>query len=228
MGIESQLAHDMMMWANEDLLPELTPYLEELPGVGTILRHLLVYEVGMLVPGLANKRYKLAKARLQRALDEGDYGMAIWVHERPYRFQAMLEYFVDPSTPLWYQSADAQATAEEVWVDSENIYQHRNEWLDLYGDRPEGAVLGDREAYDALPDEVTLWRGGETKFLSWTTDPEVADLFARRAARGTDREPTVRTITVPKSEIFAFYTSRGESEALTFAGLDEEDAEWVW
>lgn len=104
-----------------------------------------------------------------------------------------------------------------MWTDSENIYQYREEWLELYRDRPDGVVLGDKGEFRKLPDRVTLFRGGDPdeSFLSWSTRRSIAEFFAQRGP-----EPrTVQVVEVERESIFAYYTNRNEYEALTMVGL---------
>jgi hypothetical protein len=77
----------------------------------------------------------------------------------------------------------------------------------------------DLEAYSALPDRFTVWRGGCLMPIelamghSWTTDRKVAEKFAERA-RVFGGEPAVSWRRVRKSDLIAYYAGRDEAEAV--------------
>jgi len=75
----------------------------------------------------------------------------------------------------------------------------------------------DAAFYDSLPDEVAVYRGcsrPRMSAISWTTDRQVADIFARghRGIRVPD--PVIASAVIPKSAIFTVVTSRNESEVI--------------
>lgn len=68
------------------------------------------------------------------------------------------------------------------------------------------------EQYLSLPEEITVYRGirgrGRLEALSWTTDIEQAEWFAKR----WDKNGKVYSATVDKEDVLAVFASRGESE----------------
>ena len=72
------------------------------------------------------------------------------------------------------------------------------------------------EAYNSLPDIVTVYRGvtsynnKKIKVLSWTIDPEVAKWFAHRY----QEQGQVYTATISKKNIFAYFGGRNEAEVV--------------
>ena len=72
----------------------------------------------------------------------------------------------------------------------------------------------ERRLYLALPDELTVYRGirgrGSLKALSWTTDIEQAEWFAKR----WDKNGKVYSAKIGKNDVFAVFASRGESEVV--------------
>lgn len=68
------------------------------------------------------------------------------------------------------------------------------------------------EQYLSLPEEITVYRGirgrGRLEALSWTTDIEQAEWFAKR----WDKNGKVYSATVDKEDVLALFASRGESE----------------
>ncbi len=88
----------------------------------------------------------------------------------------------------------------------------------------------EREAYDSLPEYVTLYRGcskqeanfdeGNCFGISWTLKREIAEFFA---FRHTQEDRAVFSIEVHKDEIAALLFDRKEYEALYFGDMFEED-----
>ena len=81
----------------------------------------------------------------------------------------------------------------------------------------------ERKFYDALPDDVVLYRGGslleqQTAYpISWTTSQEVAEFHAFACAK---EQRAVFVTIVPKSEIRAILLARDEAECLLLAPVN--------
>ena len=106
--------------------------------------------------------------------------------------------------------------AADIWVDSENIRQHWDEWerlfdgIEFFGDADE------RAEFDRLPDPITVYRGGgDDSRWSWTTERSVAEKFAGRSGR------QVRERTLAKADCFGYLLRRNEFELLSWVGLGE-------
>lgn len=90
-------------------------------------------------------------------------------------------------------------------------------WKRLFGSKRAGRADGimkpsELEAYLALPENLVVYRGcGPDDFgwISYTLNPAIATLFAARKIRGH-----VRAYVVPKSEVIALFTRRGEEELI--------------
>ena len=93
-------------------------------------------------------------------------------------------------------------------------------WLDLWEtiDPAETMTAEESALLVAMPERVILFRGycakrGNPNGLSWTPDPEVAKRFSHYGfGRRPDAQPTVRSIEIDRSQIWAFLLSRGGSE----------------
>lgn len=201
---------------NEEALhPDLEPWVEDGEDWGPMLRHPLVYSVPLILPGLLNRQYAAKTARLAEAKAKRDWHTCIWLHERPYRFTALIDYVIGRDMdgfviPLQLLSREYDELVTSVWIDSENIQQHMDEWNALLRNGA-GIWLGGeegRKAFDALPDPIPAWRGGCVGDWSWTTDPKVGDFFARRS--GYDK----RHALIPKADVFGYLPQRGESELM--------------
>ena len=196
---------------SQELLPELRPYLEQ-GAMGEQLRHPLIYQVPLLNNGAANSLYKFKVKETQRALAESNYNKYVWLHERPYRFDAFVEVADKMSDRRYWE------TLSVIWSDTENGWQNLSEWQRLFdSDRPERKYLMDEfefHAYSNLPKTVTLYRGCQKNQnengLSWTFEKEKAEFFAHRLKKnGIVLEKTVK-----KNQIVAVLFGRNEQEAI--------------
>ena len=86
-----------------------------------------------------------------------------------------------------------------------------------------------QEMYDKLPDTVMLYRGvlakegfKSTTGVSWTTDIEVAKMFALRFS-GLGGTPWISKGEIDKKNILYFTNARQESEAI----IDPDSMIWV-
>lgn len=210
-------------WAKEELHPDLQAWVEENGPFGhPMLRHPLVYDMVLAVPGQTNRAYEHKRKLLAEAQAESDWHTVVFLHERPYRFKALLDYVtghyddeegapicLDDLPPLSL-TGDLLALVADVWVDSENIQQNVAEWRALIGEA-RTFWLGtpqERAEFDALPDPIPAWRGGSVGDWSWTTDETVAQFFAKRSGH------PVRHALIPKADCFGYLTRRSEAELL--------------
>lgn len=113
-----------------------------------------------------------------------------------------------------------------IWQSSENLFADGEIFHDLlaFGRKLGPPIVGlddeEREALEAMPDEVEVYRGScphNQLGWSWTTDLEKARWFAGRSVGDTTRYVSV--VTVPKSSIIGYLTGRGESEVV----IDPDD-----
>lgn len=210
---------------DEPLHPDLVPYIEEGGPFGSMIRHPLVYDLFMGLPGLVNRQYEQKKELLAEAVADENWHQVVFLHERPYRLKALIDYVtgydedgdiitLDPVT----DSQDTLDLVADVWVDSENIEQVIEDWRMLFG-HAHGLWLGnpaEREQFDALERYeheslgplVKAWRGGVVGDWSWTTNRETAEFFARRSGY------PVRGAMIPVSDVFGYLTRRSEAELL--------------
>lgn len=211
---------EIQKWQNEPLDLELEFWVEESETFGRMLRHPLVYQVPLLLPGQANEALRQKKKALETAIEAQDWESVLWIHERPHRTNALVEYIVgtdDAGDPIRLEDLDQSQrdAALSIWTDSENLQQHVDEWnLMLETSGPDVFLGGDRDAFNELPDPVTVYRGDiEDGGWSWTTDQKVAEWFARRFRDGDDEAPVLRG-QVEKRWVIAYLTNRQESEIL--------------
>jgi hypothetical protein len=198
---------DIAAMAKEPLDPELQDWLEDSP-FGRCIKHPLVYQVPMYAAGMANRQLAHKREALSRALADDDWHSYVFLHERPYRLQALIalhERGVDPEA--------FEKLAVSVWSDSENIWQNHDEWRQVFEWTGSGFDL------DELPrEELTVYRGAQEDLneegFSWTLDRDLAEWFARRLPRD-DHPAVVITGKVHRDYVIAHVTSRGENEIVT-------------
>lgn len=211
----------MLTWAEAELDPELTEYVYTDPLFGACLKHPLVFSVPLSLPGQANEALAYKTRALDEAIAAEDWHTVVYLHERPYRLEALVDYVIgwdmdENIIPLVDCSPAIRELAASVWTDSENIEQMIEVWTALLADDTGAWLLGDadeRAAFDALPDPIQVWRGDiDDGGWSFTTDKKVAEFFANRFPhRGTYE---VVSDSVPKSRVFGYLTRRNESEVL--------------
>jgi hypothetical protein len=125
-SVEEQKA-EMLAAFNEPLDPELQPWVEDGP-IGPMLKHPLVYQIG-IINGWANRSLRYKQEALTRATEERDWHTVVFLHERPWRADALyklVQVYGDalPDQTYW-------ELVGSVWTDSENIWQNEMIWEDL-------------------------------------------------------------------------------------------------
>jgi hypothetical protein len=211
------------LFAIEPLHPDLVPHLVE-GSISPLIHHPLVISTmhHERLNKQVNRRYVTLKAELEKALADEKWGVYVFLHERPYRFDALME-IMDPSG-FWDEGGDGAEywkLISDVWTDSENINQHFEGWCDLWASEMSGRELvmdeEERAALAALPDLITVWRGaghpGAAEGLSWTLNKEKAAWFARRNTGHPDRVGAfVARGAVRKCDVLAHFIGRDEAE----------------
>lgn len=220
-----------MYGKNEPLCDDLKRCVEMSDAFGEVIKHPLVFMVPYFsqhMGGLANRMLKQKKERLADAIMKGDIMQAVWLHERPHRIEALRNYVMNDEG-LYCEDDFAKALLQ-AWTDSENIWQNYDQWIELLNlhsiDWMDYVEKVDREAFDALPDVVDVYRGGRIEWedtpLSWTTDRERAKWFARRF--GKEEDANLIKATTEKKHIHFYTNGRNESEVV----VDPEHIKVLW
>lgn len=162
-----------------------------------------------------NAQLKQKKESVLEAEMKGNWSSYVFLHERPYRASAFFNVAnrMDDET-YW-------SLLKHIWIDSENIWQNQELWLDLLTSNRSGFFkffMSEEEnsVYDSLPEKVTVYRGYNAKRpssangLSYTLNPDVAKKFAKRFTSS----PAVKTRTIHKSQITAYINDRNEEEVI--------------
>lgn len=201
-----------LMDSKEPLHPDLEPHVVQTP-IGLSLKHPLVYSIPMGVPAMANWQYARKQEVLAVAMGEKDWYTAIWLHERPYRLTTLM----DIASKV--RDEDYWTLVGDVWIDSENIFEHVQDWIDLFAaPRPGRESLmtsEERKALKAMPQPITIYRGFtpgvNESGLSWTTSLERATWFAKRF-EDKDNPGDVVEAWIYHDDVAAHFTRRGENE----------------
>lgn len=208
---------DLQALVEEPLLPELEPYLRYDEELGLGLHHPLVVQPIAVVNGLANRLYQSKTADLSEAIAQEDWERVSFIYERPYRIEAFIEHALNGEcTALADLSPELRRIVTSIWMDSENHYEMREHWNQLFAKRDGTLLLSDtqgQELFDSLPDVLTAYRGDHADSLriSWSLDQATGKFFARRFS-GSSRALLVGT--VKKEHIYGVITERGETEIL--------------
>ena len=197
---------------SEPLHPDLLPYLETSRGEWEMLRHPLVYQVPFRSNGSANAQYAQKLKALKEAVGSWKWSEYVFLHERPYRVAAFKDIQKQLGDATYWQ------LLTQIWVDTENQYAYLKDWKKLLasdrGDRHDMMNDEDRQALRSLPNEVTIYRGCQKGLnengLSWTLDKSKAEFFANRFGK----KGIILERKIPKSEIVALLTVRGETEII--------------
>jgi len=197
----------------EELHHDLEPYMFNGP-FGEGIKHPLVFSIphSPLLNRITNERYLAKQEGLEKALEEKEWNRAIWLHERPYRFEAL--------ESIWSRITRDRTKAElfmEVWTDSENLWQVRDIWEDMAREidiEHFHAAMSDddQEVLDSLSFPLEVYRGGDPAYeqgLSYSLDRGKAEWFAARY--GEDGELFTTTLESVDDVLF-YYGDRGESE----------------
>ena len=214
-----------LLATQEDLDDELQQCADDTGPFGMSIRHPLVYSIchSPQMNAFVNAQLKQKQEAVDRAEREEDWTSYIYLHERPYRLDAFNEicWKLEPQV-YWELLGD-------VWVDSENIYQNRDEWRDLLEfsdgchmeDRMYMSSEEDRKVFTLPPEkggllpETVIHRGYRHEDgldgFSWTLDKPRAKWFAKRFPH-QEGVATVATGKVKREHVLAYHTGRGELE----------------
>jgi hypothetical protein len=215
-------AHVALMDRHEELHPDLKPWLVPMKS-GLMLKHPLVFNAfhGDQMNAWANERYRLKLAALDQARASGDWYTYIWLHERPHRVEALQDIAFNLRGREYWEMMS------HVWSDSENIWQHRRAWRQVWlSKEPERDMVMDateREHLASLPDGLTIYRGVSLRCamhgLSWTLDREKAQWFANRRLCFKRRRPIVLQTVARKADVMAYFAGRNEQEIVVHPNI---------
>lgn len=208
----------MISTESVELHEDLKPYLTTTNFGMECIHHPLIVSImhHEFLNEHTNKRYEYLKEEVSKCLEKGDYSRYIFLHERPYRLEALVDIM-----DYEHDTKNFWETVSHVYTDSENIHQHYDTWVSILSEDGihKKHLMDDEEllSLESFDDELTVYRGfngnGGIDGLSWTIDKKTALFFAKRFAK-SDEDATIATGKIKKSDIIAYLTGRNESEVL--------------
>ena len=210
-----ELSYQELLSKQEELHQDLVPFLDTKNSkMFPTLRHPLVYSIpySPAMNALLNKRYEVLSEQVKKLLKEKNYFSYIFQHERPYRFQALLDVITLLDDKEYWD------LVSDVWVDSENIWQNLKAWKKILKQRKETKHFfmdeDDKKDFDNLPDKLIVYRGytigKNEKGLSYTTDENKAKWIAKRFSKSG----AVTSRYIDKKDVFAYTNRRCENEII--------------
>lgn len=182
-----------------------------------MLKHPLVFGVPY-TPGMNfmyNQQFEAKTKAVEESRSEGNWNRYIFMHERPYRFDAfdIIRHRLDG--PQYWELLSS------IWSDSENLWQigygrlkralaRHPEHCDHFMDEREKKFLS------RLPDQIRVFRGHQRqnqKGFSWTMAYNTAVWFGRRYAPAGWHGKVSEGI-VQKSDIVGLVFGRSEMEVV--------------
>jgi hypothetical protein len=226
-----------LMMREEALDPELEIYVVDAGPFGPMLKHPLVFEM-LMVEGhhaLTNERFRQKRKATQEAYAKKEWSHYIYLHERAYRLDAFRACCWQMDGPEYWGHLGS------VWVDSENIYQNRDEWREMYEADCDGRLEmmseEDRLAFTLPPEQggfpptFPIYRGfcydDAQHGMSWTLDKARGKWFASRLHQEGQPQPRVARGMVAAGDVLAYHTGRDEQEIVVFPE-NVKDVEVTW
>lgn len=212
-----------LMHREEELDPELVPYLQDSELFGRCLKHPLVFSIvhPPQMNAWANAQLKQKKEALREAKAAENWATVVWLHERPYRINAFMSICWHLDGPAYWELLG------KVWTDAENQWQDRDAWTELLQADPEGRELmsseGDaRSVFELTPEQggllpmTRVYRGychdDGLDGCSWTLDKARARWFATRLRQDDDPPAKIASGLVAREHVIAYITDRDEAE----------------
>lgn len=219
-----------MNFKQEPLHPELALYRSK-AGPFDMINHPLVQSLPHheMLNAQLNAQLAYKQEALLRAESSRDWHSYVFLHERPYRVNALATLAHRLSgTKYW-------ALLGSVWIDSENIWQNQRVWRNLWlgrdphqyrtklhtdSFRSRCMEASERKSLRKMPDEITVYRGGRAEHrtaasgYSWTLSLDKAQWFAGRPLLDGETGVVYKR-TISKAQALAYFTGRGEEEIVT-------------
>lgn len=195
----------------EELHPDLKNHLVS-GTFGQMIQHPLLYEIfyNPQFNARCNYTYSKKKEYAESALKKKEYDKLIWIYERPYRFEKLIQIAEQMSDKTFWELFGS------VWIDSENLWQVKKLIKIVFSiNRPGIENMMDESEklfFESLPEEVVVYRGHQSvnkNGYSWTLSYWKAKWFASRFNKSKN---SVAKGVVKKQDIIAALTRRGEFE----------------
>lgn len=173
-------------------------------GLWPLLKHPLVTTI-MPIAEMANATYEYKRVEVARLKSEGSWARALWLYERPFRLETLLNWWDDGNI----SASLMPRLLREMWIDSEEPQIYQDELIPIF--RELGFITD--EEHDAPTESITVFRGTLPEWvegMSWTRSMDIAVWFAQRF----DRKGVVYTCEAEPTDILAMFDGRGEQEVV--------------
>ncbi|MDE2095761.1 MAG: hypothetical protein KGL39_00770 [Patescibacteria group bacterium] len=178
-----------------------------------VLKHPLVFAVPYAseMNAIYNAQLEHKKQALIEAKKDKEWSSYVFLHERPYRFQAFSKIQNNLTDVDYWDLLGG------IWTDSENLWQIPQLSQLLECSRPKQEHFMDqteRQFLNDLPDEFVVYRGHQgrnRRGWSWSLSAGKAAWFVRRFA-GIYRDGKVARGLVKKEDVIGFLNGRHEFE----------------
>lgn len=158
---------------------------------------------------VAHKQKRLAECKKKK-----DVGKFIALHERPYRFDALL-------MARGWASSQTQwlNVAGWVWTDAEDPGINLRHWKQIFHSPGAKFMMDadDTKFFNQLPKTFTIYRAARpphilaTDGIAWTTSLAAAHVFMQRYKR---RDPLLLTSKIDKTAVLCAFNGRKECEVI--------------
>lgn len=174
--------------------------------LGLMIHHPLTIQIfyNEQMNEMINQIYESKKEAVEEALKNKDIHRFIYLHERPYRLEALYKIIDQvPKDKYW-------DIITNVYIDTENYYQNKGMWNALFS-----ANIKVPEKFNIKEDMLTIYRGfrerGAQKGISWTLSKEKAEWFAKRFE---PEKAKIAEMKIDKKDVVCFIKQRGEEEII--------------
>lgn len=209
------------------LHPDLVDHVAENGGMKVVHHPLVIqpFYTPVLHNNWVNQMYMQKLEAVERARNEENWGRFVWLHERPYRVDALWDGPFSCGPVVHFPGL-----VLDVWSDTEFPHQSHGAWLDIWGAFRETGGLVPRCEPDASvfrelqgrTETITVYRGvgtnGDENGFSWALDKEVAMWFARRFSSNWKRG-RVYTATIHPDDVLTYCNARSEQEVVVYPGV---------
>ena len=198
----------------EELDPELKQYLR-ITDSFEVIQHPLVYSVPHTnsLNAYVNMQLVQKKASIKESLKNGQYESYVFLHEKPYRVEALktLKDKIDQKT--WAH------LCRSVWIESENLWASSDFWFyELQELKKSEHFMNEKNKSDLNKkfegkERVKVYRGCtdiNKRGYSWTFDQSKAEWFSTRFSN----EPVVLVLMVARENVVAYFNQRNEKEVI--------------
>lgn len=220
----------------EDLHPDLADHVNEssIPGMDALHHPLMVHvPYFSAMNALINRQYARKLEAIEEYRSEQRWVAVLGVFERPYRCETLLEILQEHPELTRDEAAEMVGY---VWIDSENIYECRQEWHSIWHDffdfRPDDFGRKAHHRTSVFKETkgnplhtVKVYRGfnlgdenQQADCLSWTTCRKSAEWFARRWEGREGASPRILEGYVAYRDILATFDRGSENEVVVCEG----------